>query len=65
MDANQHSSLARGLFAGATAVERVDILIQSLAGQQGMNHAELDRIVADVSGRLAANLARKSHAPEN
>jgi hypothetical protein len=53
------SSLARGLFAGATAVERVDILIQSLAGQQGMNHAELDRIVADVSGRLAANLARK------
>jgi len=49
------SSLARGLYAGATAVERIDVLIQALASQHGMSHPALDRIVGDVSGRLEKN----------
>jgi hypothetical protein len=52
------SSLARGLHAGATAVERVDRLIQALALRLGRSHPELDRIVEDVNARLAANAAR-------
>jgi len=52
------SSLARGLHAGATAVERVDRLIQTLARRQGMAHPTLDMIVADVSDRLEKNRLR-------
>ena len=51
------SSVARGLFAGATAVERVDKLIQTLAGHHGMSHKVLNRIVADVSSSLESNRA--------
>jgi hypothetical protein len=53
------SSLARGLHAGATAVERVDILIQTLAASHHMAHPALDRIVADVNARLERNRALK------
>jgi len=49
------SSLARGLQAGATAVERVDILIQTLAAKHGMANPAIDRIVADVNARLKHN----------
>jgi hypothetical protein len=52
------SSLARGLYAGATAVERVDKLIHTLARHRGMNHQTLDRIVADVSATLENNRVR-------
>jgi len=52
------SSLARGLHAGATAVERVDKLIHSLASRHGMAHQSLDRIVADVSAILKINQLR-------
>ena len=52
------SSLARALDDGATAVERVDKLIQALAGRCGMQHSLLDAIVVDVDDRLAANRGR-------
>jgi hypothetical protein len=49
------SSLARGLFAGAIAAERVDVLIQALAGRHGMSHPVLDRIVGEISAVLEKN----------
>jgi hypothetical protein len=52
------SSVSRGLYAGSTAVERIDFLIQSIALEYGMTHPALDNIVADVSCRLEHN--RKS-----
>jgi hypothetical protein len=52
------SSLARGLDAGATAVERVDILIQTLAARQGLRYPLLDEIVTDVTVRLERNTPR-------
>jgi len=53
------SSLARGLFAGATAAERVDVLIQALAGRHGMSHPVLDRIVEDISATLERNRSKQ------
>jgi len=52
------SSVSRGLYAGSTAVERIDFLIRSIALEYGMTHPALDKIVADVSCRLEHN--RKS-----
>lgn len=52
------SSVARGLYAGARAVERVDMLIQAIAARLGMQHPVLDRIVAEVTARLKENRAR-------
>ena len=52
------SSLARGLYAGATAVERVDKLILALARGCGMTHKTLERIVTEVSAMLEKNRAR-------
>jgi len=49
------SSLARGLHAGATAVERVDRLIQALALHDDQSNPILDRIVEDVDARLLHN----------
>ena len=49
------SSVARGLHAGATAVERIDFLVKVIALRFGMSHPVLDQIVADVSGRLERN----------
>jgi ketopantoate reductase len=52
------SSLARALHAGATAVERIDLLVRALARREGMNHAVLDQIVLQVDGKLQNNRAR-------
>jgi hypothetical protein len=49
------SSAARALAGGATAIERVDRLVQQLAAQKGLRHAALDELVGRVDERLAAN----------
>jgi hypothetical protein len=49
------SSAARALYAGAPAIERVDLLVQSLARQKGMSNATLDATVALVNARLELN----------
>jgi hypothetical protein len=51
------SSAARALFAGAKNIERVDLLVQSIAHQRGMNCDELDEIVGLVNARLEVNRA--------
>ena len=56
---NSPSSVARTLFAGARQIERVDLLVQSLAAQKGMQSDEVDEIVALVRARLEANSAEK------
>jgi hypothetical protein len=54
------SSAARALFAGAPNIERVDMLVQSIAAQKGMRLAAIDETVALVDARLTMN--RKSAA---
>ena len=49
------SSAARALAGGATHVERVDLLVQTLAAQLGMRHASVDNTVALVNGWIAKN----------
>jgi hypothetical protein len=49
------SSAARALYAGAPNIERLDMLVQRIAAQQGMRSAALDETVALVDARLAAN----------
>jgi hypothetical protein len=49
------SSAARALAAGATHIERVDLLVQSIAASKGLKSAEVDATVALVDGWLAAN----------
>lgn len=49
------SSAARALFAGAPYIERVDLLVQAIAAQQGLRNAVLDETVALVDARLALN----------
>jgi hypothetical protein len=49
------SSVARALQSGATHVERVDCLVQSIAARNGMRSAAVDEIVATVDARLNAN----------
>jgi NAD(P)-dependent dehydrogenase (short-subunit alcohol dehydrogenase family) len=49
------SSAARALYAGAPAIERVDMLVQTVARQFGMSHPSVDATVRRVSGRLEAN----------
>ena len=49
------SSAARALFNGAPNIERVDLLVQSIAAQRGMRNAELDATVALVDARLEMN----------
>jgi hypothetical protein len=49
------SSAARALAAGATAIERVDRLVQALMAQRGMTAPAIDAIVDRVDGWLAAN----------
>lgn len=51
------SSAARAVGAGATAIERVDQLVQLVGQQLGMTHADVDRTVDTVSRRLAQNRA--------
>lgn len=54
------SSAARALAAGAQRIERVDLLVRSIAAQKGMAHPEVDAIVR----RVDAALARNDAAPE-
>lgn len=51
------SSAARALYAGAPAIERVDLLVQTLGRQQGMSHPVLDETVELVNSRLAKTRA--------
>jgi hypothetical protein len=52
------SSVARALFGGATAVERVDRLVQSIGAQRAMHCDAVDDVVALVDARLQANRAK-------
>ena len=52
------SSAARALFAGATQIERLDRLVQSIATQHGMRSEVLDRTVSLVDARLKLNRTR-------
>lgn len=49
------SSAARALAAGAPNIERVDLLVQTIAQKHGRRSAELDQTVELVNGWLAAN----------
>ncbi len=49
------SSAARAIDGGAGRIERVDLLVQLVARQLGMDCPEVDEIVATVSARLARN----------
>jgi hypothetical protein len=51
------SSAARALAAGAIHIERVDLLVQTLAKQQGMQHPSVDQTVALANGWLSKNRA--------
>jgi len=47
------SSVARAIASGATAVERVDKLVQLIGRRNGITHPTIDRIVAVVDAALA------------
>jgi hypothetical protein len=49
------SSAARALFAGAPNIERVDLLVQSIAAQLGMSNPVVDETVRLVDSRLELN----------
>ncbi|MEM1382061.1 MAG: hypothetical protein AAGG06_00300 [Pseudomonadota bacterium] len=51
------SSAARALYAGAPNIERVDLLVQTLAAAIGMRHPVVDETVGLVDARLAENRA--------
>jgi hypothetical protein len=53
------SSAARALYAGAPNIERVDLLVQRIARQFGMQNAIIDETVALVDERLTLNRAAK------
>jgi predicted TIM-barrel enzyme len=50
------SSVARAIAAGAPFIERVDILVQSIAQEQGLSNPEIDDVVRIVDDRLAGNV---------
>jgi len=49
------SSAARALYGGAPNIERVDRLVQTIAGQKGLHLEALDEVVALVDAQLALN----------
>lgn len=49
------SSVARALAAGATQIERVDLLVQSIARQHGIAHPSVDAVVERVDAALRRN----------
>ena len=51
------SSAARAVAAGATHIERVDIIVQTLAAQLGMHNATVDETTRLVDAWLAKNRA--------
>ena len=54
------SSAARALAAGAQNIERVDLLVKTIAAQKGMQLDALDRTVALVDGWLEKNRNKAS-----
>ena len=54
------SSAARALAAGAPNIERVDLLVQSIAASKGRTHPEVDKAVGLVNGWLEANRKKAS-----
>ena len=52
------SSAARALLAGATNIERVDLLVKTIGDQQGIRLDSVDQTVALVDGWLARNRAK-------
>jgi len=52
------SSAARALAAGATHIERVDLLVKTIAAQKGMASPAVDAIIALVDGWLERNRAK-------
>ena len=51
------SSAARALAAGATHIERIDLLIKLVADQQGLRSESVDETVRRVNGWLERNRA--------
>ena len=49
------SSAARALYGGAQNIERVDLLVKTLATQKGMQSDVLDEVVALVNAKLEEN----------
>ena len=47
------SSAARAIAAGAKSIERVDLLIQTIAKSKGMTNGNIDTIVSIVNLRLS------------
>jgi hypothetical protein len=47
------SSLARAIAGGATAVERIDKLVQLIGREHGITHPAIDRTVALIDAALA------------
>jgi hypothetical protein len=56
------SSAARALYGGASYIERVDRLVQTIARQHGMRSAELDEVVGLVDAQLAENRRKQPQA---
>jgi hypothetical protein len=56
------SSVARALAVGATAVERVDKLVQRIGRQFGMSHPVIDRTVALTDAAVDRNTGRFARA---
>ena len=54
------ASAARALAAGATHIERVDMIVQTFAAQLGLQHASVDQTVSVVNVWLAKNRANQS-----
>ena len=54
------SSAARAIAAGATKIERVDMLVRTIGAQMGMQNETVDNIVSRVDGRLMANGAKEA-----
>ncbi|MEM7259256.1 MAG: hypothetical protein AAF404_17910 [Pseudomonadota bacterium] len=57
------SSAARAIDAGATHIERVDRMVQTIGRAIGMQHPSVDQTVAVVDARLAANLEQQVVEP--
>jgi hypothetical protein len=54
------SSAARALAAGAQQIERVDLLVQSIAAQMGRAHPAVDAIVRRVGAALTRNSEKRA-----
>ena len=50
------SSAARSVAAGAPFIERVDVLVQSIAKSLGMSNSHIDETVSIVDEQLEANV---------